>query len=197
MARPTKTTEELTKAAEHTYYEIWMFLRIPGQLRVLEAMAAPNPRPKETQVSWNALIEAGAIHGRILFEFLDPPRNVRPTDIIASDFCTNWQPVAWSPDIEQLRQRVKTKANKCVAHLTYDRAEWMGDLKPWDFDEMIKAMAPHLLAFISTSSIQLENAGWASVGTELRAALQRAQTSATPIDPKQVSVNPSLQKMPR
>ncbi len=124
--REKRSDEILTKAAdEHLHYEFVMLINTHNLIPLRQIQENDNLR--------NAIIEAQAIHMRVLFNFFFP-NNPRPSDMIAEDYYDDpeiWRKyqkgIADSKEISKIRKRV----NKEIAHLTYDRLDLSLDQKSW------------------------------------------------------------------
>jgi hypothetical protein len=123
LSRLKKTPEELRKASNALHYEIWMF-----NVMVI-SLLSQHPQPGNPQ--YNALVESFVQHMRNLIEFFYPSDKVRPDTIIASDFFSN--PSQWKKKWPDLLRKANSRANKLLAHLTYDR---INADKGWEFSEI-------------------------------------------------------------
>lgn len=129
-SRPNKTIEELRKASDAFYYEIWMFNKM------VEFLLTQPPHPGNPQ--YNALVESFVQHMRNLIEFFYPSEKVHPDTIIAADFFSN--PSQWRRKWPDLIKTANLRANKLLAHLTYDRIK---DNKEWEYGK-IREIREHL-----------------------------------------------------
>jgi hypothetical protein len=97
----------------------------------------------------NALIESFVVHLRCLLDFLYPPRNRRPDDVIAEDYFES--PAAWEnvrPPISAKLRKARDRAGKEMAHLTYARLDVAPQAKPWPFVELTNEISNLLDAFL-------------------------------------------------
>lgn len=81
----------------------------------------------------NAAVESFAIHSRNPIDFLHLEKP-KPSDVIASDYFSDTR--LWSdmrPALSDNLQKAKGKANKQIAHLTYDRLTIPEDEAMWQF----------------------------------------------------------------
>ena len=132
--RITKYT--LKKAAEHLFYEAWMFYQ------TLVLLTKP-----QHQLEVNILLDAFAIHARNLFDFFYPKQHFKPDDMVVSDFVT--KPKVFNAGKTKKRDLVFVirKADKQVAHLTYARNRYNQKTKPWPFVDIGRKMHKTLSAF--------------------------------------------------
>jgi hypothetical protein len=125
-------------------YEIYMFRQACKELKY--------PRQK-SQFQVNLLVEALAIHARILIDFFYGIR-VRENDIIAQDFMkknTIWKEMR--PNKTEFLKDAKNKADKQLAHLSVWRVKLEKEgKKGWnvskiseDMEEVIKKFNDHKL----------------------------------------------------
>lgn len=128
MHRPARTHKKLQEARKHVCYEIWMLISTAHIL-------ASGTLGKE-EVLKNAVMESFVIHTRSLLDFLYPTDRAQDTDILASDFLPPGQWDDERPDKSQLLATAQRRANKEIAHLTYDRLDVTAETKPWKFVEI-------------------------------------------------------------
>jgi len=136
----------LAYSEEHVIYEVANFFKMA------KVFCAPNPvgaLPPNLKHTVNmAVIEACSTHLRNIIDFLytDKPQ---PTDVVASDFCANWQHVrgAMPPTLEKARVR----SNKEVAHLTTSRIPGAPPDKAWDFASLANEIRPVLTALVANA----------------------------------------------
>jgi hypothetical protein len=124
MNRKRRTEEELKKASEDLFYEVWMFTNLARGM----ASGVFNDG-----VIKNALLESFCIHTRVPLDFLfaEKPRD---DDIIAEDYFSS--PEKWavikttkSENLQHIHHRV----GKEVTHLTYARQLVTLKAKEWNF----------------------------------------------------------------
>lgn len=118
-----RTEPQLEKASEHVKYELEM---------LTAALSFLSNGPDETNPhTWNAYLESFVIHIRSVIDFLYPPTNRQPDDILAEEYVTDV--AQWNrdrPAKTNLLRDAKKKADKQVAHLTYVR---VGADKDWNW----------------------------------------------------------------
>ncbi len=141
--RPFDDSYLLAYSAEHIAYEIDMFFGMTEMLSPLNKIGASSLA--EAKRLNFAMIEAFVIHLRNLIDFLymDRPQS---TDVVATDFCTNWQTVR--PTISPVLEKARVRANKELAHLTTDRLAGSPPAKQWDFSALAGEIRPLLRLFV-------------------------------------------------
>ena len=124
-----RTDTELQEASNHLLnYEFSMLMSVAQALKSGIAIQG-----------WlhYALLESFLIHGRILIDFFYPPKSSRPDDVLASDYFDDigdWGKIR--PTRSEGLDRVKKRADKELAHLTYVRLDVTTETKGWDFIEI-------------------------------------------------------------
>jgi len=85
----------------------------------------PSRRPDHLP-RWNAAIESGLIHARVLAEFLVPndAKKPRTTDMVPSEFVGGWTPDP--PDASELLAQSGAALSQHLAHLTWHRVRTPG-----------------------------------------------------------------------
>jgi hypothetical protein len=86
----------------------------------------------------DAVLEAFIIHGRNLLHFLYPEKP-QASDVIAEDFLDD--PTQWPTlrgDLPSSLVTLRRRANKEVAHLTYDRLSVTPEEKGWHFVDILR-----------------------------------------------------------
>jgi hypothetical protein len=141
MSKANLNNSDWKRLSEHVLYE-W------DQLNFCHEQLAKIP-PKDRQLNrlWNVYLTAFVIHARSLRHFFygDIDSNVhKNSDIMATDYCTNWNNI--HPNMDQLIEAIKQWADKCAAHITVER----DSIKPiWDWSK-IKLELDHVWAlFVS------------------------------------------------
>jgi hypothetical protein len=124
--------ELLTYADEHIDYEINMLVRTVAIMGSLVAVVEKGDIAKTCN---NAFLSSFSMHARNLIDFLylRSLRKDRPTDIIVQDYIDEISLVNHLPPITPLLEQTKTKADKQVAHLTFDRIAYEKSGKGWNF----------------------------------------------------------------
>jgi len=118
----------LRKASDALHYEIWMFNEM------VKSLLTQTPQPGNPQ--YNALVESFVQHMRNLIEYFYPPDNVRQDTIIAPDFFPYQN--QWKKNIPNWLDDIRIKANKLLAHLTYDRVTKYENDEGWKYDKIIE-----------------------------------------------------------
>ncbi len=150
-----KTPEELVAASGHVLYEVKMLRATAGL--IANDFAAGN--------QWvdNALIESFLVHARNLIQFLYPDGPFK-TDVLAKHFFD--EPERWESlagDLPEGLKSVAQRANKLLAHITYDRIEMVGEKKKWDWSGIHDAIIARVDLFHSNARPELLGA-WAKKG---------------------------------
>ncbi|MBZ5545556.1 MAG: hypothetical protein LAO07_18070 [Acidobacteriia bacterium] len=133
-----RTEKELREGATHVDYEILM----------LKAMAPliGGSSPQDIEAD-NAFLESFVLHVRNLIDFLYPPANIKPDDIIADHYIG--EPAKWNqprPGMTELLIDARKRANKLAAHLTYAR---LGMQKNWEHSKILSELWVTLQWFLS------------------------------------------------
>lgn len=131
--RTPRSDKDMQDASDALHYEIWMFNEM---VKTLSTQPGYPGNPK-----YNALVESFVQHTRNLIEFFYPPGNVHSDTIIATHFFS--EKTQWKKDIPKWLDDVRIKANKLLAHLTYDRVTEYKDDKGWEYDKIIE-ISEHL-----------------------------------------------------
>jgi hypothetical protein len=139
MTRARRNEPELQEASKHLLYGL-------SQLACSVERLAEG---EGDRVIYNALIESFVGHVRSTMEFFDSRPGAHADDIIAADFFddpSSWIHVmpGWSSDLDRVRER----ANKQLAHLSYRRIGITVQDKRWSFIVIAQAIEPVVCAFI-------------------------------------------------
>ncbi len=168
------TEDNLKKASDHLFYEIWMMSRL---VSILEGQTNPQPASTLTshthapetkllfrstgiirtsqsgadddvlRVTNNPLIEAFGIHIRALLDFFYTKG--RDDDVVAVHFFSS--PSVWEnarpPKGKEDLKKIKDRVNKEIAHLTYARQKARSKL--WLFREIQNDLDKIIEAFLS------------------------------------------------
>jgi hypothetical protein len=180
--KPTK--DNLKKASDHLFYEIWMMNRLAS---ILEGQIASPFASRTTsyttttvtsvfvrstgivkssqsshddvpQVTNNAFIEAFGVHVRSLLDFFYSKG--QGDDVVATHFFalpSTWKNVRPFKSKEDL-QRIKNRVNKEIAHLTYARQEVKS--KQWPFKDIQSDLNKIAAVFQSQVSEELLGDRW-------------------------------------
>jgi len=151
MVRKLHSKEEIQKASNHLYYEIWMFQTLAQSMA--SGIAGTGPLN-------NALLESFTIHVRALIGFFysEKPRD---DDIIAEDFFNNqtdWHSIR--PLKTKTLENAKKRADKEVAHLTYNRLDVTPEQKPWEFLEIFDELQVLIKVFLDNVDQDLLGSHW-------------------------------------
>jgi hypothetical protein len=90
--------------------------------------------------------EACLLHFRNLLDFFYPAQ-MRDDDVTAANYVPGWNHQI-SPDLEKLR----TRTNKELAHLTRRRIDGLAPEKSWDFGDMSVKLTPVIEEFIKLAA---------------------------------------------
>jgi hypothetical protein len=85
----------------------------------------------------NAVLESFLIHGRNLIDFFHPEGSLE-NDVVAEHYFAD--PMKWKKRrgrIPESLKRLRIRANKELAHLTYDRLRVPAEEKGWDFLQIV------------------------------------------------------------
>jgi len=120
--------DELRKASEHLYYEIWMLNE------TVKISCPDNP------VINNCIIESFGIHARCIRDFLFNT-SAGKDDVLAIDYFDNTQ--EWRQYINKKTAALNKinkirRVNKELVHLTYTRTDIKPDEKGWEKEEIVK-----------------------------------------------------------
>jgi hypothetical protein len=151
MARKRRTEEELKKASDHLYYDIWMLNSMAGVL----ASRIAGKGPLE-----NALLESFIVHMRALIDFLYP-NGPKKDAVIAADFFNTqeeWEKLR--PDQSEMLKKAKKRAHKEVAHLTYDRQKVTPEEKGWNFLEISQEIQEVIKIFMGNINKNILGSRW-------------------------------------
>lgn len=151
MARKERTSAELLIASDHLYYEYWMLISM--------ANALASGIASQGQLT-NALLGSFVIHFRALLDFFYPGNNLKPDDVIASDFFSQppWQTIR--PELSDFLTKAKIRAHKEVAHLTYSRQQVTPETKPWDFLKITNEINILITLFLEKAPSNLIGLKW-------------------------------------
>jgi hypothetical protein len=142
MTRPRKTDADLVATSEHLFYEIQMFRAT--------AVALSSGLFPPGHVNF-ALLESFLVHGRNLLHFLFPERP-QASDVLAEDYYDD--PLAWvraRGELPKSLATVRMRANKQLAHLTYDRLLVKAEAWEWRFMDIWRDVEQKLRIFRVTA----------------------------------------------
>ncbi|MCI0579176.1 MAG: hypothetical protein L0332_07055 [Chloroflexi bacterium] len=147
MANGRRSDAELKAISEHLFYEIQMLF---GTAQVLATFVNQSAQQDlEDRVVYNALLDSFTIHVRSLLDFLYPPSNFRPDDVIANHFFdddTVW--IQQRPAKSSFIQAVDRDVNKRVAHLTYARLNVDPQASDWNYSRIADEISQVLRVFL-------------------------------------------------
>lgn len=142
-SRTVRSAAELQGVSKHLHYEVWMLQS------TAKGLASGVFGWRNTVA--NALLEAFALHLRVIIDFLYPRgRGLKSDDVLASDFFDS--PEQWCKtrdkhiikESRQVLMDARDRADKQMAHLTYSRLKVTEIQKNWYFikiaDEAQKAI---------------------------------------------------------
>jgi hypothetical protein len=139
MGRLDRSVQELSEAFDHLSYEIDMLQAADMAMR--SGLFPPGQL-------LNALLESFVIHARALLHFLDPVSPAKG-DVLAVDFILD--PETWEAAKGELPKeliQVRQRANKHVAHMTYDRLSVADEARSWDTGAISKELTVRLVEFV-------------------------------------------------
>ena len=119
----------------------------------------------------NAVLESFLVHARNLVHFFYP-QNPFKTDVLAEHYFESGQWDSIRPEMPEPLEKIRTRANKELAHLTYERLSVMPKEKHWYFDEIHEAIIHLLRVFTDNVDVAKLHADW-------DAALGRIQQEPT------------------
>ena len=183
-----RANDGLLRASEDIFYELWMLRRLrdmvlalpdhevpEDEVREAERSAythtthfeahfwpsqpsRPNPPPERFVVEHNALVEAFALHSRVLIEFFYAKPNPKfPDDVHAEHYFSpgstwrNARPKLSKEDYEGIKNRV----GKEIAHLTFARQLVAPEDKPWPISWISGIIDEAATAFVSLVDMNL------------------------------------------
>ena len=127
--RPERSDEELQELSDHLAYEVEM---VCWQARYMtEALIDKVGRdlPYQAIPARNALVEAFALHVRVVSDFLYRPKPRYQSDAVAWDYVPDWQP----PPMEPWLKKVNARIGPEIAHLSYKRNTIPKEARNWHF----------------------------------------------------------------
>jgi hypothetical protein len=143
-ARHLRTDAETRTISKHLLYEIQMFVVVTDLLDTFW-IAESSAQMHGTR---NAVLESWALHVRNLLDFLygrgGPRDHVRAEDFL-DEGCT-------LASRSEVLRRAQRRANKEIAHLSYDRDIVTVEQKPWDVAEIVRELTSALREFIELAS---------------------------------------------
>lgn len=193
MAVNRLDNDKLVAASEHVMYEFWMLYRLHDLILAKSSSdthsqsqeSAPQSPvahstdvavhiigpsgirqgspPESLVVMHNALIEAFALHARVVYDFFYAlPQSRKPDDIAAEHYFAdldewlNTRPAINKDKIEAVRNRV----NKEIAHLTYKRQMITPDSKDWPIIEIMQDLDRAAAKFLDLVPDDLIHPKW-------------------------------------
>ncbi len=141
MNKRQVSVEDLKKMAyEHLSYEIEMFTATMGRLN----------KGGLDQLQNNVILESFLIHARCLFDFLYPPKKIKPDDVIVDDFFddpNNFRKKI--PSSLPVEGYLKYRTGKEIAHLTYSRLKVTPETKGWQVSDVHNQIVSTLEIFFA------------------------------------------------
>jgi len=154
MTKPNRTDAELKGASDHLHYEFWMLMSVA---QALASGIAAN--------GWllNALLESFVIHFRALIDFfyIDKPQK---DYVIAADFFVekdSWEKIR--PPMSDDLSRLRARAHKEIAHLTYARLHVTPETKGWKFFEIANYIKSVMNLFFQKAPNNLFSDRWKGI----------------------------------
>lgn len=119
--------------------------------------------PESLVIMHNALVEAFALHARVLCDFFyAPPESRKPDDIAAEYYFPN--PEEWikvRPPIDKARiDAVRNRVNKEIAHLTYKRQMITPESKDWPITGIMQDLDRATDKFLDLVPSHLRHPKW-------------------------------------
>lgn len=139
----------LQKISGHISYEIEM----------LNFSAEKLARSNLNQAEINAFLETFLLHARCIVDFLYADQATHPDDVIAKDFFSNTESyLNQLPQISESLGKLKRRAGKELAHITYARLEVTPEIKIWQTSSLWKEINNVLSIFFKC--LTDEQRGW-------------------------------------
>jgi hypothetical protein len=158
-SRTVRSAKELRAVSNHLHYEVWMLQSTAKGL-------ASGVFGKGNTVA-NAMLEAFAIHLRVVVDFLYPRgRGLKDDDVLAWDFFDSseqWGKVRDKHIIKESRKVLKDARNKTdkeMAHLTYSRLKVTATEKNWYFAKVADEAQKAIKVFVDNISNEKLGPGW-------------------------------------
>ncbi|MCB0282228.1 MAG: hypothetical protein H6627_13085 [Calditrichae bacterium] len=142
--RKKRENADLKEALDHIVYELKM-LRVLSQTLVIGLFG--------NSIFTYSMIESFAIHARNLIDFLWPQK---PSNdhIIANDFFNN--PDKWNEiriEIPTILKKVRIRAHKEIAHISYDRLRVKREERNWNFALITKKISENMNIFLNSKEL--------------------------------------------
>jgi hypothetical protein len=148
---------ELKEASYHIHYEKWMMVSTANALS-LGTFGSGNPAA-------NAVLESFLTHMRNLIDFLYAKNHGAKNDwILAEDYFYDKEE-EWRQkrgDITALLSESRKRADKELAHLSYDRLKLTEKNKKWDFIKIATELDNGLKTFAMFVSEELLHDVWSN-----------------------------------
>jgi hypothetical protein len=147
-----RAEQELYGASVHVNYEVEM-------LKAMTSFLCEFPE-RTAEGIWrrNAYLESFVLHVRNLIDFLYPPTNAKPDDILAEHHVRDV--AGWKrrcPGKTKLLQDAEARVNELAAHLTYATAQLPKD---WEFSKIQSDLWQPLQCFFT--ELPFERQRWFS-----------------------------------
>lgn len=123
------------------------------EIQMFEATAYKLKFGELDSLGKNVMLESFLLHSRCLLDFLYPPENLRPDDVIADDYFD--EPELFRKKMLKklpVSDYLKKKTGKRVMHLTYSRLSVENDEKIWQVGDIHDQLAGSLEIFFETIS---------------------------------------------
>ncbi len=160
MGTPPRSPEELIEASQHLLYEYDMLN--------VTALGLASGIGGESSPLNNALLESFVIHARNLLHFFFPEQPYA-TDVLAQHYFPT--PAEWvgiRGDMPEVLADVRSRANKEMAHLTYDRLLVDDKSKHWQYLDILAALKEimaRLVQNVPPDLLHQDWQGWRSVSS--------------------------------
>jgi len=145
---------DLTSAADHLFYEVQMARATA--LGLLSGLFPIGPLH-------DAVLEAFVIHARNLVHFFFP-QGAQPSDVLAEHYFPEAQ--TWNAHRGTLPESLaplRGRANKEVAHLTYDRLALTEETKRWEVVQVLKDLDALVAKFCAAVPPSLLSSKWSAL----------------------------------
>jgi len=156
--RKARTEQELRRAADHLYYEFWMFIKLANGLA--SGMTGES-------ILHNALLESFTMHASAVLDFLYDDRP-KPDDVVASDYLPSADEWATarpkkSKILEAVHEDMKYRARKEIGQLSYEAHEGAPARRPWPFMRIAKEVDAAISKFLDLVPDLLLGPRWREV----------------------------------
>jgi hypothetical protein len=138
------TRDDLVASSEHLLYEIEMLCQLANYIKYRRVDSVTTAFPDGGGTARNAIIEAFAVHSRVLHDFFFYRRStVDKPDVLARQYVKDWKEKP-PPILKPLIRRVGQE----IVHLSHGRASLVEEAKSWRHEEMRDAFADLVRRFV-------------------------------------------------